>query len=59
MKNGDALVDGIQLGRVFTMFEKDEVRTVLTAAPHSVFEPLSARNQQAQRLKPAPRVVVI
>lgn len=25
LKNGDAMVDGIQLGRVFTMFEKDEV----------------------------------
>lgn len=25
VKNGDAMVDGIQLGRVFTMFEKDEV----------------------------------
>ena len=58
MKNGDALVDGIQLGRVFTMFEKDEVRSVLTAALHAIFEPLSARNQQAQRLQPAPQVVI-
>lgn len=30
VKNGDAMVDGIQLGRVFTMFEKDAVRAVLT-----------------------------
>lgn len=30
VNNGDAMVDGIQLGRVFTMFEKDEVRTTLT-----------------------------
>lgn len=29
MKNGDAMVDGIQLGRVFTMFEEDEVRAIL------------------------------
>lgn len=26
VKDGDAMVDDIQLGRVFTMFEKDEVR---------------------------------
>lgn len=29
VKDGDAMVDGIQLGRVFTMFEKDEVMQYL------------------------------
>lgn len=37
VNNGDAMVDGIQLGRVFTMFEKDEVRTALTVL-HVVYE---------------------
>ncbi|CAN0010493.1 unnamed protein product, partial [Ectocarpus sp. 12 AP-2014] len=48
VKNGNAMVDGIQLGRVFTMFEKEEVRDNLVPIVPTI-DRLGESRQQSSR----------